>query len=95
MFDVSKLNDLMKNAFQLQEKMTKELGSKSVEASAGAGMVKITMNGHFDVTTVSLDPSLLAMNDLDFTQDLIKSAINDAIKQVKQLVSDQAKSMIP
>lgn len=95
MFDLSKLNDLMKNVSQMQEKMTQELGAKSIEASAGAGMVKVSMNGHFEATQILLDPTLLAMNDLAFTQDLIKSAINDAIKQVKQLVADQAKSMMP
>ena len=95
MFDLTKLNDLMKNVSQMQEKMTQELGAKSIEASAGAGMVKVFMNGHFEATQIILDPALLGMNDINFMQDLIKSAVNDAIKQVKQLVAEQAKSIMP
>lgn len=93
MFDLNKLQDMIKNATQIQEKMSKELASKSVEASAGAGMVKINMNGQFEATSVFIEPSLLARNDLIFMQDLIQAAINDATQQVRRLMADQARSL--
>ena len=93
MFDLNKLQDMIKNATQIQEKMSQELASKVVEASAGAGMVKISMNGQFEATKVYLEPSLVAMNDLNFMQDLIQAAMNDATKQVKRLMADQARSL--
>lgn len=95
MFDMSKMGDLIKNAQQMQQKIWQELGSKTVESSAGGGMVRIVMNGNFQVVQVVLEPDLLAMNDAVFSQDLIRSAVNDAIEQVKRLYAEQAKSFLP
>ncbi len=93
MFDFNKLQEMVKNATQIQEKLSRELAAKTIEASAGAGMVKISMNGQFEALSVCLEPSLVAMNDLNFMQDLIRSAITDATRQVKQLMAEQAKSL--
>lgn len=93
MFDFNKLSEMVKNATQIQEKLSRELASKTVESSAGAGMVTIVMNGQFEVVSLHLDSTLISMNDVSFTQDLLKSAINDATKQVKQLMADQARSL--
>ena len=94
MFDLSKLGDMVKNAYQMQEKLSKELAGKTVEASSGAGMVKVVMNGQFHLCSLQIEPAVLSMNDVSFLQDLIQSAINDANKQVKELVASQAKSMM-
>ena len=57
-------------------------------------MVKVTMNGKFEVTAVAIDPALLAKQDTDFVESLIKSAFNDATQQLQQNVMSQAQDMM-
>jgi nucleoid-associated protein EbfC len=79
------LNDIMKQAQQMQEKMQKaqqELANKEVQGESGAGLVKITMNGRHDVRKVSIDSDLLS-EDKEILEDLIAAAINDAVRKVE------------
>jgi len=79
------LNDMMKQAQQMQEKMQKaqeELARKEVQGESGAGLVKIVMNGRHDVRSVAIDQSLLS-EDKEILEDLIAAAINDAVRKVE------------
>lgn len=79
------LNDLMKQAQQLQEQMQKaqeKLASVEVTGESGAGMVKVVMTGRHDVRRVSIDPSLLS-EDKEVLEDLIAAAVNDAVRRVE------------
>lgn len=82
---IPNLNDLMKQAQEMQEKMKKaqeELASKEVVGESGAGMVKITMNGRHDVRRVTVDDSLLT-EDKEVLEDLLAAAVNDAVRKVE------------
>ena len=71
-----KINDLMKQAQQMQEKMQQaqeELAGKEVEGESGAGMVKVLMNGRHDVRKVTLDSSLMT-EDKEILEDLLAAA---------------------
>jgi nucleoid-associated protein EbfC len=79
------LNDIMKQAQQMQEQMQKaqeELAKKEVQGASGAGLVKIVMNGRHDVKSVAIDSSLLT-EDKEVLEDLIAAAINDAVRKVE------------
>ena len=75
---------LMKQAQQMQERMTKaqeELALVEVEGQSGAGMVKVTMTCKYDVRRVHIDPS--AMDDKEMLEDLIAAAVNDSVRKVE------------
>lgn len=83
------LNDMMKQAQQMQEKMQKlqdEAAAAEVTGESGAGMVKIVMTGRHDVRKVILDPSLLS-EDKEMLEDLLAAAVNDAVRKVEKNTS--------
>ena len=85
------LGNIMKQAQQMQEKMQQmqeEAASLEVTGEAGAGMVKVTMNGRHDVRRVELDDSLL-QDDKEILEDLIAAAINDAVRKVETQTQDK------
>ncbi|PKM22187.1 MAG: YbaB/EbfC family nucleoid-associated protein, partial [Gammaproteobacteria bacterium HGW-Gammaproteobacteria-14] len=74
------MNNLLQQAQAMQEKMKKmqdEAANAEVTGEAGAGMVKITMNGRHDVRRVEIDPSLM-QEDKEMLEDLLAAAVNDA-----------------
>jgi DNA-binding YbaB/EbfC family protein len=79
------LNDLMKQAQQLQEQMQKaqeKLASAEVTGESGAGLVKVVMTGRHDVRRVSIDPSLMS-EEKEVLEDLLAAAVNDAVRRVE------------
>lgn len=80
------INDIMKQAQQMQESMQKaqqELAEKEVQGESGAGLVKITMNGRHDVRKVFIDKDLLS-EDKEILEDLVAAAINNAVRKVEE-----------
>jgi DNA-binding YbaB/EbfC family protein len=86
------MGNLLKKAQELQEKMAKlqeELGEKTVEASTGGGMVSVVANGKQEIVSIKIDPEVVDSNDVEMLEDLVLAAINDALYQAKQLVTDE------
>ena len=86
------MGNLLKKAQQLQEKMAKlqeELGDKTVEASAGGGMVTAVANGRQEILSVKIDPEVVDPDDVDMLQDLIQAAVNDALTRAKDMVNEE------
>ena len=82
--------NMMKQAQQLQTKLLQiqqELETLSVEGSSGGGVVKIEVTGKQEVKSVVIDPE--ATEDIEFMQDLVLSAINDAMEKSQQLASEK------
>jgi DNA-binding YbaB/EbfC family protein len=80
------INQLMKQAQQMQERMQKvqqEILAHEVTGEAGAGMVKVQMTGRHDVKRVTLDPSLM-QEDREVLEDLLAAAVNDAVRRIEQ-----------
>jgi len=80
------LDDLMKQAQQMQGKMQKmqeEAAKAEVEGQSGAGMIKVVMTGRHDVRKVTIDPSLLS-EDKEILEDLLAAAVNDAVRKVDE-----------
>ena len=79
------INNLMKQAQQMQEKMAKmqeKASNTEVTGESGAGMVRIVMTGRYDVKKVTIDPSLLE-EDKALLEDLLAAAVNDAVRRVE------------
>ncbi|MBE0403738.1 hypothetical protein co-occurring with RecR [Halomonas citrativorans] len=79
------MGNLMKQAQEMQEKMQRiqeEAAQSEVHGEAGAGMVKITMNGRHDVSQVTIDPSVME-EDKELLEDLLAAAVNDAVRKVE------------
>jgi nucleoid-associated protein EbfC len=84
------LGDLMKHAQRLKAEMDRlqaEAASKTVEGSAGGGMVTATVNGKGDLLSVKIDPEAVRDPDLEMLQDLIVAAANDALRKARELLA--------
>ena len=85
------LGNLMKQAQQLQERLSQvqdEVARRTVEASAGGGMVRVVVNGKHEVLKLSLDPSILK-EDVELVQDLVVAAVNEGIRNAQKMVADE------
>lgn len=87
------IQKLMRQAQQMQEKVQRELGELSVEASVGGGMVTVRMSGHKVLQAVSIDPEVLDPKDPAMLQDLILSAVNEAARKVDEDLQRRLGSM--
>lgn len=82
------LNDLVRQAQIMQKKMAKmqeDLALKTVEASSGGGMVTAVVYGDMRLAAINIDPSVIDPNDADMLQDLVLSAVNEALKKAREM----------
>jgi DNA-binding YbaB/EbfC family protein len=85
------LGDLMKQAQKMQQEMGKiqeESKKKTVEASAGGGMVVAVANGAMEVISIKIEKDVVNPEDIDMLQDLVVAAVNEALRLAQQMVSD-------
>ncbi len=86
------MNTMMKQAQKLQKKMLKtqqELALKTVEASAGGGMVKVIANGGQKIESIVLEKEVVDPEDIEMLQDLVLAAVNDALNKSQEMVSGE------
>lgn len=91
-FDLSNMGDLMKQAKLMQEKLTNlqaEVGARTVEASAGGGMVTAKVTGQLQIVSITIDPEIVRSGDREMLQDLIVAAVNEAIRKAQAMMSDE------
>jgi nucleoid-associated protein EbfC len=72
------MQNMMKQAQQMQERLQKQLAEARVEGNAGGGMVTVVMNGAKQVQSIKIDPEVVSKDDVEMLQDLIVAALNDA-----------------
>ena len=85
-------NQLARQMEQMQAKLAKiqeELGSETVEASVGGGMVAVVMTGHQQVESVTIDPEALDPDDVETLQDLMVAAFNEALRKSQELAGQR------
>lgn len=86
------MNKMMKQVQEMQKKMLQtqeELKNKTVEATAGGGVVKVTANGHNQILNVTIDPSAVDPDDVEMLQDLVTAAINEALRKAQDLMNKE------
>ncbi len=89
------LAGLMKQAQQMQENMKRmqdQLATIEVEGQAGAGMVKVVMTCKHEVKRVSIAPALMG-DDREMLEDLITTALNDAVRKVESTTQEKMSGM--
>ena len=90
------IGNLMKQAQQLQAKMAemeKQIEAMEVTGESGAGMVKVTLNGHNELRGLKIDPSAVDGSDTEMLEDLIIAGFNDARNKVSQQVNELRKQL--
>jgi len=86
------MNKMMKQVQQMQEKMKElkdELAERTVEATAGGGMVKATATGGQEIVSISIDPAVIDPDDIDMLEDLVVAAVNEALRQAEDMVKEE------
>jgi DNA-binding YbaB/EbfC family protein len=91
-FDLGKLGDLVQQAKVMQERLAslqEQVGARTVEASAGGGMVKATVNGKLEVQKVEIDPQVVESRDREMLEDLVVAAVNEAIRKAQGMMAEE------
>ncbi|MCX7571914.1 YbaB/EbfC family nucleoid-associated protein [Tumebacillus sp. DT12] len=86
------MQNLMKQAQKMQAQMMKaqeELGTRTVEGTAGGGVVTVVVSGHKNVQSVTIKPEAVDPDDIEMLQDLILSAVNDAMKKADEMTANE------
>jgi nucleoid-associated protein EbfC len=88
------INQMMKQAQQMQERLQQQMAEMRVEASAGGGMVTVVVNGNKQIQSLKIDPEVVSKEDVDMLQDLILAAINDANRKTDEQLSKQMSGLM-
>lgn len=86
-----KVSNVVKQAQMMQERMEAvqaEVEQKTVEASAGGGVITVVANGKKEIESITIKPEAVDPEDVETLQDLIMVAVNDAIKQADELMAE-------
>lgn len=89
---VKGIGDLVRQAQKLQTQMAKvqeEMAAKTVEGSAGGGMVTVVANGKQEIMSIKIDREVVDPNDIEMLQDLVVAAINDALKKSQEMMGNE------
>jgi DNA-binding YbaB/EbfC family protein len=89
------IQQMMKQAQQMQERLQKEMAALSVEATAGGGMVTVTLNGAKQLLAIKIDPEVVSKDDIQMLQDLIVAAVNDAHRKADEEMQKKMGGMLP
>ena len=86
------MGNMMKQAQKIQAKMLKmqeEMADKTVEATAGGGMINVVANGKQQILSIQIEKEVVDPDDVEMLQDLILAAINDVLAKSQDMVSGE------
>ena len=92
---MNNMNQMMKQVKKMQEQMLKaqeELGGKVIEGSSGGGVVTVQVNGHKKLLSIQIKPEAVDPEDVEMLQDLVITAVNDALTQAEDLANNDMAS---
>jgi len=90
------IGNIMKQAQAMQEQLAKiqeQAASKTVDGTAGGGMVTVSVSGAMQVVALKIDPEVLKSGDAEMLQDLIVAATNDALRKARDMMAEEMKSI--
>ena len=90
------LGSIMKQAQKIQAQMAKvqeELAQKTIEASAGGGMVTVVVSGKQEVASIKIEPEVVDVKDMEMLQDLVVAAVNEALRKSQEMVSEEMRKI--
>lgn len=86
------MQQMMKQARKMQEQLAaaqENIAQSTVDASAGGGMVKVTVNGQMQITSLKIDPEALDPEDVEMLEDMVLAAVNEALASAQDVASQQ------
>jgi hypothetical protein len=86
------MNQLMQQVQQMQADMAKaqeELKHETVDASAGGGMVKVTMSGDLQLKGITISPEAIDPDDPELLQDMVTAAVSEALRSAQELAQSK------
>ena len=89
---MANFNKMMKQVQRMQAEMARlqeELANRRVEGSAGGGAVRVVANGHQELVEVVIDPAAVDPEDVEILQDLVLTAVIDALTQARELAAQE------
>lgn len=92
MKNMGNMNKLMKQVQKMQQDMAKlqeELQEKTVEATAGGGVVKVVASGKKQIVSIDISPEVVDPDDVEMLQDLIMAATNEALQKAEDMVAEE------
>lgn len=88
---MTNMQHMMKQVKKMQEQMLKaqeQLGTKTIEGSAGGGVVTVQVNGHKQILSLNIKPEVVDPEDIEMLQDLVMTAVNDALAKAEELANE-------
>jgi DNA-binding YbaB/EbfC family protein len=89
------IQQVMKQAQQMQERLQKQMAELRVEATAGGGMVTVVVNGAKQLQSLKIDPEVVSKDDVEMLQDMILAAVNDAQRKVDEELASKMGGLVP
>jgi DNA-binding YbaB/EbfC family protein len=89
------IQQMMKDAQKMQEKMAREMEEMVQEASVGGGVVTVKMRGTHEVVEVKIDPEAVKEGDVEMLQDMIVAACNEANRKIEEAMKSKLGGMLP
>jgi hypothetical protein len=89
---VHNIGNIVKQAKKMQEKMGRlqqELETRTVEAQSGGGMVRVWVNGKFEIVSLTIEKDVVNPEDVEMLQDLIAAAVNEGIRKSQEMASQE------
>jgi nucleoid-associated protein EbfC len=83
------IQNMMKQAQEMQQRLQKQMAEMRVQATAGGGMVTVVVNGNKQLLTLTIDPEVVSKDDVEMLRDLIMAAVNDAQRKVDEELGRQ------
>ena len=89
------INQMMRQAQEMQERLQREMQEIRMEASAGGGMVTVAMSGSTELLEVRIDPDAIKDGDVEMLQDMVLAAVNEASRKVDEKLQGKLGAMLP
>ncbi|NWF75920.1 MAG: YbaB/EbfC family nucleoid-associated protein [Nitrospirae bacterium] len=86
------LGDIMREAQKLQTRMAEiqeEAKKKTVEATAGGGMVTVVASGAMEIVSIKIEKDVVNPDDVEMLQDLVMAAVNEALRRAQEMVNSE------
>lgn len=86
------MNKMMKQVQKMQAQMLKlqeELGNRTVETTTGGGVVRVVASGRQEIVSIEIKPEAVDPDDVEMLQDLVLTAVNDALNKSREMVSSE------
>ena len=83
------IQQMMKQAQQMQDKLQKQMAEMRIEATSGGGMVTVVINGAKQIQSLKIDPEVVSKDDVEMLQDLVTAAVNEASRKVEEAVQEK------